>query len=273
MGRPIEVQMQDRLPDAIRQPIEALMQERPPDASEGSALPNGLIKVHLSAAHLSGGDPNRLAPLADSSALDYLMQESADQGLCMLIDVQVDKECLVGCIAPELYWHQAYVTDVPGAVAVAEDTLFGVPRPPLHGQLSRSEVLDGLVVALRLPLLLASAWKLRAREGHAGRQIYGLAISRPVLPQQIRNLQVQHVCQDVPEDVNGTWLLECSCEPDLQDLLAQLELAGCIMQDLADRYALNQLIGVGSSAKVFLANDQRTGDMVAVKARVQTSQW
>jgi len=48
-------------------------------------------------------------------------------------------------------------------------------------------------------------------------------------------------------------------------LLAQLQLAGCIMHDIGSRYRVGELLGVGASSKVFLAEDIQTGAEVAVK--------
>lgn len=220
------------------------------------ALPDGMIRVHLAQAHRCPHDPTRLTPLGSSDVPERVEKGETDNRLSMLVDVNVDQECLVGHIAPDSGTSQV------DAISAA---LTG-----LHSRsLSRTEVLDSLTVVLRLPLLLSSAWRPRTRQGPNGERMYVLAISRPEMPEQFRRMQPVNVCQAIPSDVTGTWFFECSSEDDLQELFAQLQLAGCFMQNLADRYRVNQLAGVGSSAKVFLADDLRTGEMVAVKVALK----
>jgi len=66
-------------------------------------------------------------------------------------------------------------------------------------------------------------------------------------------------------DDGGTWLIFCRSEGDRIALLAQLQLSGCIMHDIGSRYRVGELLGVGASSKVFLAEDLQNGAEVAVK--------
>lgn len=62
-----------------------------------------------------------------------------------------------------------------------------------------------------------------------------------------------------------SWSLWCSSAEDAEALALELQLAGCVMHRMEDRYDLDEVLGEGSSAKVFLGRDRSTGEEVAVK--------
>jgi serine/threonine protein kinase len=69
----------------------------------------------------------------------------------------------------------------------------------------------------------------------------------------------------VPSKLDGVWMFECSRASTLQHLVDELQRAGCAAHGFEDHYVLGELLGEGSFAQVYYAEEKRTGLPVAAK--------
>eukprot|EP00747_Dinoflagellata_sp_TGD_P159715 gnl/TRDRNA2_/TRDRNA2_177916_c1_seq2.p1 gnl/TRDRNA2_/TRDRNA2_177916_c1~~gnl/TRDRNA2_/TRDRNA2_177916_c1_seq2.p1 ORF type:complete len:701 (-),score=97.58 gnl/TRDRNA2_/TRDRNA2_177916_c1_seq2:167-2215(-) len=150
------------------------------------------------------------------------------------------------------------------------ESLFGYVLAPGHRRPSP----DDSQLRLQIQLFCAKAWRetSEALLGPDFEQRSVVGISTPSL-EEVDGIQELYPSEGaVWPGETQTWYLECESKGDLQQIMAQLQISGCIMQRLSDRYLLMDLLGVGSSAQVFLAMDLWTDEAVAVKLMTRTHQ-
>eukprot|EP00928_Gymnodinium_smaydae_P093238 TRINITY_DN7730_c0_g3_i2.p1 TRINITY_DN7730_c0_g3~~TRINITY_DN7730_c0_g3_i2.p1 ORF type:complete len:1032 (+),score=194.44 TRINITY_DN7730_c0_g3_i2:310-3096(+) len=166
----------------------------------------------------------------------------------VLLRVRVDKECIL-----------AYTVETPESMdksATDQQTLAPMERNPTLQECA------GMSVCLRLPLFLATA-------SRGGRRIVQVALPEKDVQFQCQSMNVAGK-DSIPLKSAGSWFFKLRSRLEVGELLAQLQVGGCVMRNLEERYKIGKLVGVGASAKVFFATDRLTGDFAAIKITLQT---
>mmetsp|Transcript_66864 Transcript_66864/g.116298 ORF Transcript_66864/g.116298 Transcript_66864/m.116298 type:complete len:759 (+) Transcript_66864:76-2352(+) len=218
-----------------------------------SRCPSQTTQVPPSLVHLSGANfsQNSLHPIAVSDEESTELSEdllTGSNSLPLLVHVRHQSECFCGYSMPT---HTRNVIFATGE----DDESCGIECD--DEALSES-------MRIRLPLLLARVRKL-THAATFGRHMLAISIQPEKALRSGLHFMHKNHARPMPSNVTGTWVFECESEEAREDLFCQLQLAGCLMEGLQERYSILQLLGAGSTSQVFLAEDLKSGEPVAVK--------
>mmetsp|Transcript_72027 Transcript_72027/g.206732 ORF Transcript_72027/g.206732 Transcript_72027/m.206732 type:complete len:892 (+) Transcript_72027:48-2723(+) len=275
----------------------------PPDEEVEDDVERSIFGICLHSAHGSCFETDALdspegvtrqsrpcpLPLDLEEALGQATQAEEDRsqprsGMRLLLQVCRVKERALGWrlgasparVPPPL---EAYLPHVPSSSSAAPAPFAAVDSEAIDGRVPSAEALAHFTLSFRIPLLLSSVmvvdgetaieWPESRSQEFEKRYLLAI-VTKPASSSvtalqglQLSNASLGGKVRAI--DPNGTWLLECKDEGDRRALLGQLQLAGCIMNDIGARYRVGELLGVGASSKVFLAEDYSNGEEVAVK--------
>eukprot|EP00927_Polykrikos_kofoidii_P032263 TRINITY_DN27543_c0_g1_i1.p1 TRINITY_DN27543_c0_g1~~TRINITY_DN27543_c0_g1_i1.p1 ORF type:complete len:1061 (+),score=152.96 TRINITY_DN27543_c0_g1_i1:44-3184(+) len=221
---------------------------------------NAFFLVRLFAAHRSTVMLGGLCALPfDETDLLCCDLEDPSADVIVVIQVRAEEECLLAFTVPD-GWRP--------------------PRPGPQLGFRKDEVdMSEFVMSLRLPLLMSLVRVLEIPSAHSPTQesVPGSPFRRHVFCVQVPTSRTRAAMQGMqiaaqeglPAMSSGSWLFACETEGDMSSVFGLLKRAGCRMHDIDKEYAIFELVGVGSSSKVFVGEDRRTGEQVAIKVCMQ----
>eukprot|EP00929_Paragymnodinium_shiwhaense_P083190 TRINITY_DN44232_c0_g1_i1.p1 TRINITY_DN44232_c0_g1~~TRINITY_DN44232_c0_g1_i1.p1 ORF type:complete len:1106 (+),score=183.73 TRINITY_DN44232_c0_g1_i1:189-3506(+) len=217
--------------------------------------------VHLLGAHVSDPEnPTSLCAIQGAGAEDATPElEDISRDQRMLLQIRPDKECLLGFAVPD-DWTPSSASSTGSRT-----------HPPGTCTLAPTE-LEKLELRIRLPLYLAAGFSRNIWRQELGpRRRYLLQVQ--VATEETR-ASMQAMCMSMYEPLPvcnfvGAWLFDLQSNESLIDLLVQLQQTGCVMRHLERRYTVGDVIGIGASSSVLLAEDTFTGEPAAVKVCMQ----